>query len=400
MFLGCPMQSDSYGQQRFPHKYVKRIKHDGKWVYTYATDMQKTVDDVVTNTQKHRVVIAHGKPIPVFVDGDGYIVFGPPQTVGKQFMVNTNPKKSYLAIARGDTVKGDVYMYPEDSLKRALSKKARKVVNFRNALDTIDNHAERLMMEPDPDVKQLGLIMWLNNNSKLRIGAHDDAGSVDPSERQNILKKARMEGWSEQVKSAALSQARRPTFGLMTLRVGHVRLNPSSSSVSFVFRGKGGKMVTDQTISVPLKPLQLQTMDKLLDGKDVDEKIFPDVEYKKVWRFYKKFGVTPHTSRSHFADSMVSAIIKDFDRRPDEGARESVRRLRNEIKENVSDKLGHTMDMTMKSYVTQKTQNAYQALSDMDNNLKESDTSFDPNKYADLAEVITWLEVGPGNAVV
>lgn len=394
------MNTDSYGQQRFPHKYVKRMKHDGRWVYVYATDKQKNLSDVIKDTKEHRVVIAHGKPLSVFVDDEGSIVHGPPQTVGKHLFVNTNPKKSYFAIARDTSTGTSVYMYTEDQLDSAIAKKAAKVAKARVALDAIDKHAERLMAEPEHEMKQLGLIMWLNNNSRLRIGAHEDAASVDPSERQKILNKARVENWSEKEKQEALNQARQQTFGLMTLRAGHIRLNPQNNSVSFVFRGKGGKMVTDQTVTVPLKQPQMQALNTLMSGRFLEDKVFPDVEYKKVWRIYKKFGVTPHISRSYFADSMVSEILKDFERRPSEGSREALRRLRDEIKTSVSDRLGHTMGMTMKAYVTKKTQNAYQALSDMDNKLKESDSVIDPNMYADLAEVITWTEIGPGNVVV
>lgn len=393
------MALDTYGQQRFPHRYVKRIKHHGRFVYTYASDTQKSLDDVIKDTQEHRVVIAHGRPLLIFVDKEGAIVHGPPQTVGKYLFVNTNPKKSYFGIAK-DADGTSVYLYPAESLDQAITKKASKVAKARTALDAIDAHAERLMMEPDNDVQQLGAIMWFNNNTRLRIGAHEDAASVDPSERQNILKRARLENWSEKEKHIALDQARQPTFGLMTLRAGHVRPNPQTNTISFIFRGKGGKMVTDQTVSVAVKPLQMRTMMSLLSGKAPDEKVFPNVEYKKVWRFYKKFGVTPHISRSYFADSMVSEILSDFARRPSEGSREALRRLRNEIKTSVSDRLGHTMNMTMKSYVTQKTQNAYNALNEMETNLQESESRLNPDDYADLAEVITWIEVGPGNVVV
>lgn len=388
---------DSYGEQRTPHKYVKRLKHGGKFVYVYASDTQKKLDDVLKGTAEHRVVIAHGRPLPIFVDAAGVIVSGPPQTVGKRLFVSTNPSKSYFGVARDEY--SSVYLYPESQLKKAISKKSSKIVKARNALDIIDTHANRLMQEPHNDVKQLGMIMWLNNNTRLRIGAHENAASVDPSERQKILSKARVEGWSENDKRIALEQARTPTFGLMTLRAGHVRLDPAKKTVSFVFRGKGGKMVTDDTVSVSMDQTQYSTMDSLLTGKAPDDKVFPDIEYKKVWRIYKKFGVTPHVSRSHFADSMVSAILQDFSTRPDEGAREAMKRLRDEIKTKVSDRLGHTQSMTMRAYVSEKTSNAYNAISSAERNLQESDIASMAD-YGDLAEVITWLEIGPGNVVV
>ena len=388
------------GQQVFPHKYLKRVLKRGKWVYVYRDD-NKPAD--LAQFEQHMVVIAHQKPTPILVDrSNSIIAFGPPQTIGKQLFRNTNPAKQRFGIAKNLDGSGAVYFYPESMLATIKAKQSAKYIRAQRAIELVDITAERLLREPYPEDQQYGMALWLNNHTRLRIGAHESAASVDAVERRGIINQARVEGWSDKAKETALQSSRKQTFGLLTSRVGHISIDPMKRTASWHFRGKGGKMITDEMVHVNLPPLQYAVLSNLLHNKPPDTKVFPDVIYKVILNYYHRFGITPHAVRGAYANSEIKKIVAAFiAEKPTESPSMSMTRLRKEIKEKVSDRLGHSVDMTLKAYVSDTTRKAVQeAAETIQPSMQESFQIPETPYGVSLAQVFVWMEVGPGNEVV
>ena len=387
------------GQQVFPHKYVRRVKHGDRWDYVYAEAPKKPIKPQDEGLKEYKVVIAHQRPTPILVDSASHIVFGPPQTMGRRLFINTNPKKNYFGLAKhADGTGTPVYLYPESFLTDIKSKKAFKFLHASQALKLIDTTAENFMRSQNHVHQQYGLAIWLNNHSGLRIGAHEDAASVDAVERRRIINQARAEKWSDAAKEAALEAAREPTFGLLTTQVGHIKLDPQTHIAQWSFRSKGGKMLTGANVSVALPELQYNTLSKLISLKRIDEKVFPSVVYKHIWEHYKKYGITPHAARGALAEEMMSTLRKSFQKTPDESPERAYTRFKKAVKENISDKLGHTADMTLRAYISDETATGLnEAFQRSHPHLQEAGTV---DGAEALANTILWLEVGPGNVVV
>ena len=379
------------GQQVFPHKYVTRELKNGKWVYnTHHGD------------NAHKVVIAQGKVMTIISDPQGVITNGPANIVGRNLFLNTNPKKSYYGIARDLRNPGvpAQYLYPEESLQMAISKKAAKFVKSERALDLLDKEAEQWIKSYDKTKQDLGLIMWLNNNTQMRIGAHEDAASVDPKERAKIIGQAKKERWPEKMKLQALAQARHGTHGLMTLQNGHMRLEDGKAI--FNFMGKGGKENVYVSPPLPMPVFNLLLQKK--GGRD-DEKLFNDVSYKTVWRTYKKYGVTPHITRGAYANNVVRQLMSDFKVSDGETGKQAVKRFNALLENEISKHLNHSRSMTEKSYLSQT---ARQAVNDFRNALVQKSMYADQTESAQenppitkaLGEACLWFELGAGNTVI
>lgn len=393
----------AYGSQRNPHKYLQRLRRpDGKWAYVYASHGM-SYPDVVRNTSALKVVIAQGAPTSLRIDGSNIIVEGPRDLVGRQLFKNTNPARAYTGIARDPSGKvPPKYLYPESHLKDVTVRKAAKFVKASRALVGLNKEAEMMMVSPDPVKRDYGLAIWLNNNTQMRIGAHQDASSVNPTERGKILKQARDENWSPELTQAALAKARQQTYGLLTLRNGHVSLGDYAQRIiTFRFIGKGGK---ENTYSAPVTPLvyNLITNKKLGEDRAPDKPLFhPDVNYKKIWRMYKAHGTTPHISRGYYADSLVRQLMKDYQVYDQETGRTALRRFNEEMQTVVSNHLNHSRSVTEKSYLSPTTR---QSLDDFRNGL-EAHVGVLREHYTDgisdaLGEVLLWRELGVGNTVI
>jgi hypothetical protein len=391
------------GAQRFPHKYVKREWRNGKWVYFYAAP-NVGLSQATRGAESHSVVIAHGKPTQIMVDPTtSDIVFGPPNIVGKRLFVNTRSKGSYFGVAKDpEGVSPPTYLYPEGATKTLAQKKAAKFVKASRALTLLNKHAETLMNSRDPVAQDYGLAIWLNNNTQMRIGAHDDASSVDPKERAKIINVARKENWGAQTKQTALEMARKQTYGLLSMRVGHMSFaHGGSPIVTFRFTGKGGKenvYVSEVTPRVH----QLLFQKKYLGGGSPESRVFGEkVNYKKLWRTYKSYGITPHVSRGAYAEHLVRQLMEDFRVFDGESASAAVRRFNSQLTENVSNHLNHSRSMTEKSYLTASTRQAVndfrEALRSKVGQFRES-TSKEPSDA--LGEAILWGCFGVGNTVI
>jgi hypothetical protein len=365
----------------------------------YADAPRKSITPAEESLTEIKVVIAHQKPTPMLYNADSLVVFGPPQTMGKKLFVNTNPAKKYFGTCKSPDGSGSaVYLYPESSLQDAHAKKAAKYLKAVRSLKLIDQTSESLMRSPNQGDQQYGLAMWLNNNSKLRIGAHADAASVDVIDRKRILNQARAENWSDTAKYAALDELKKPTFGLLTSQAGHIKLDPQKKTAQWFFRGKGGKLITGDNVTVALPDLQYHTLSRLMHMKALEDRVFPDVKYKEVWKYFKTYGITPHVARGAFADQEVNELIMQFKPHPGASAQTAFAEFKKAVREKVSDKLAHSADMTLKSYVTDTTS---RAIDEAFNRTREYiyEAAVVDNSEA-LAEVITWMEVGPGNVVV
>lgn len=393
------------GQQVFPHRYQKRENVDGKWVYAYGKD-KIALTALQKQTTPHLLVQAQGNASQYLVDKQGIIAYGPPNTINKRFFVNINPKKAYSAIVRdpNDATIEPVYLYPESYLQQLASKKAAKFVKAVSAFDLLNRDAERMMASSDKLQQDYGLIIWLNNNTQMRIGAHEDAASVDPKERGAILTLARKENWGEKTKQIALEQARKPTFGLLSLRAGHVNFGGiGDDTVTFRFIGKGGK---ENIVSKRLPPQvhALLFRRKYVNAKNSEDKIFHDnINYKKVWRMYKAYGTNPHVSRGIYAEAMVKQVMKDFKVKDFESGDMAVRRFNNKVQEVISDKLNHTRKMTERSYLTEPARKAMREFRSAllgHSPMKESDELKYPEITRALGDVVLWLELGAGNNVI
>ena len=392
------------GSVRFPHKYIRRVRKDGRWVYVYADDSSDSFAKLTADTQEHKIVIAQGNPTSILVNKDSLIVYGPYQVLGRNLFINKNPDKSYWGVARNLSFNvPPVYLYTEGHLKQARSKKCAKLLKADRAMDLLDQDAHNFMDSFLPIDRQYGLAIWLNNNTKIRIGAHESAASVNAKERQQIINQAKQEGWSDKDKLSAMEGAKRQTFGLLTLRVGHVSLDPKNRVASFNFSGKGGKMVTGDNVSVKLPNTPFFVLQEMLRGRSPTDKLLPDVVYKKVWRLYKQYGVTPHIVRSNFADHKVREIIDSFKRSEAESHTVALQRLNRIIESNVSSKLGHSRQMTERSYISPTTQNALaeirRRLAQSREIQMESAASYEDHTRC-LLESILWLEIGAPNIVV
>jgi hypothetical protein len=363
--------------QRFPHKYVRRERKDGKWVYFYARP-RVGLAQAIRGAKEHKVVIAHGAPTQIMVDNDGDIVYGPPNIVGKKMFVNVKGKASYLGIAKDPNGREPpTYLYPESATKTLAEKKAAKFVKASRALTLLNRHAETMMESRNEVDKDYGLIIWLNNNTQMRIGANADAASVDPKERSKILTKAKAENWGPNAKMMALEQARKPTFGLLSLRNGHINFEPGGGpTVTFRFLGKGGKENV-YVSKVPPKVHQLLFAKKYMRGGGPSQQLFsPQVNYKRVWRTYKSYGITPHTSRGAFAEHLVRQLMTDFKVIDGESASAAVRRFNSQLSTRVAEHLNHTRSMTERSYLSEVTRQAVKdfraALQEKVGNFRES----------------------------
>ena len=391
------------GGQKFPHTYIKRVWANNKWEYSYPEIGGKKLMKAPEGTQEYKVVIAHGRPTSILVHPtNSTIIFGPPQTIGKTLFINTNPKKDYFGVARSADVA--IYMYPEEFLQNIEAKKAAKFLKAGDALTLIDNTAEQMMVSSDREAQEYGLAMWLNNNSGIRIGAHESAASVDSKERRAIINQARVGKWTDHDKAVALEQARTPTFGLLTLRAGHVTIDYDKRLAMFNFRGKGGKMMTGENITVPLPPTVFTVFHQMLSSRRPDEKIFNNVSYKKVWRYYQKYGVTPHISRGQKANEMMKALMKKYKGQGDSGE-QAWRNFQHDVQTKISDKLGHSAAMTQKAYIAPTTKNAleefHRQLLEHQKAVVESESGISVGDFLpELARVVTWMEIGPGNEVV
>ena len=391
------------GAQVNPHKYIQRVRNkEGKWVYVYAP-FAKSYEQAITGTDEVKVVIAQGKPTALRIDADSFIASGPPDLVGRRLMKNTSKEKAYFGVARD--VSGQLppkYLYPENYLKTVVCRKAAKFVKASRALTGLNRKAEIMMDARDPKIRDYGLAIWLNNNTQMRIGAHDSASSVEPSERAKILIMARDNKWSPELKQKMLTQARQKTFGLLTLRNGHVAVGEGGSNlVTFRFVGKGGKENIYST-PVPQKVFAL-LFSKKYERRDAtpETPLFGDINYKKLWRIYKDYGITPHTSRGAFADALVKELMENFRVYDGESARNALHRFNEELQTRVSEHLNHTRNITERSYLAPTTQRALQdfrlALSSQVGSLQEHYT----DEISDaLGEVVLWRELGVGNTVI
>ncbi len=393
------------GSQRFPHKYIKRERRDGKWVYYYA-EPEIGLAQAIRGAKSHQIVIAHGKPTQIMVDPEtDDIVFGPPNIVGKRFFVNTKGRASYTAVAKDPMGKDPpTYLYDPKVLQNAAEKKAAKFVKASRALTLLNRHAEVMMDSQDTTTRDYGLAIWLNNNTQMRIGASNDAASVDPKERTKIINAAKTENWGPEAKRAALEQARKPTFGLLSLRNGHVQLESGGGlNVTFRFLGKGGKENVYISRVTP-KVHQMLFSKKYMEGKGPDSPVFSSqVNYKKIWRTYKKYGITPHTSRGAYAEHLVRQLMEDFKVYDGESATVAVRRFNTDLSSRVSDHLNHSRSMTERSYLTATTR---QAVNDFRASLQAKVGSFresasmTTNITDALGEAVLWRVLGVGNTVI
>lgn len=392
------------GQQVFPHKYVKRELRDGRWAYFYGSEGE-TYSQATKNAAPHMIVIAHGKPTQILVHPqDGTIISGPPNIVGKSLFLNNNPRKSYFGIARDPLNQGvpPVYLYPESSLRRSVAQKAAKFVKSERALDILDKEAETLMSSGDPAKRDMGLVIWLNNNTQMRIGAHEDAKSVNPVERSKIIMRAKQENWPEDLKRQALEDARKETHGLLTLRNGHMRLEGGKAIFSFL--GKGGKENIYVSPNLP-PPVMKQLMQKKYGEQGDDAKLFNNVSYKTVWRTYKKYGVTPHIARGAYANNVVKQLIRDFKVFDGESGKAAVRRFNGLLESEISKRLNHTRSMTERSYLSET---ARQAVNDFRNALVQKNmyaqstesVQENPPITKALGEACLWFDLGAGNTVI
>lgn len=383
------------GNQRFPHKYVKRIARNGKFVYVYPSG-----DTAKINTIK--IIIAQGKPTQLQYDSvHKEIITGPPNLIGRQLLFNKKAK-GYIAKAIDPTGAAPaVYCYPSSHLKTVLSKKAAKQVRATRGINCLNKIADKMLRSSDPLTRDYGLAIWLNNHSEMRIGAHESA-SVNPKERAKIINLARKEGWSNATKQAALAQAKQNTFGLLTLRLGHVTLD-SDGTATFSFMGKGGKR---NKYVVPLTPpVQIILHRKLfMEDPRPDKRLFDKrISYKRIWKEYKKYGVTPHIVRGAFADAMVNELINNFKVKPYDSAKTAMKRFNSLIQDKVSNRLNHTRSITEKNYLSPMTQKALSELRYSINNrssLTESIRTKDIKNLDMLGEVILWLELGVGNTII
>ncbi len=386
------------GNQRFPHKYIRRVKRGGKFIYIYPNGEEASL-------RKETIVIAHGKPTPLLVDPrSGYIVTGPPNLLGRELKIS-NKKSGYYAKAVDPTGSApDTYCYPEDHIKTVTAKKAAKFLRVSRSLNCLNKSAESMMGSPNPITRDYGLAIWLNNNSQMRVGAHADAASVDPIERRKIITLARKEGWSSAAKQAAFKQARQNTYGLLTLRKGHVTLNQGGkSSATFRFLGKGGK---DNTYTVLLNDKVRQALfNKLyVNNPDPSERFFnKKVNYKRIWREYKKYKITPHISRGAYADTMVNRLMSEFRITSADTGKAAFNRFNAEITKQVSDKLNHSRSITEKSYLSPMTQQALKDFRDvirLKTSLRESLAPLNGDISEALGEVLLWRELGVGNTFI
>lgn len=388
-----------YGSQIFPHNYLQRFRGpSGKWLYVYAPGA-KSYKDAIKDTKEVKVVIAQGNPTPIRVNKESRIVTGPPNLVGRLLLLNKNPRKAYFGIAKDPSgAAPPQYLYNEKHLKRIQSKKAAKFVKLDRALNELDKEAKILIGSRQPLHREIGLAIWLNNNTQMRIGSHDNASSVDPAQRSRIIKMAQEQNWSPALKQKMLDQAREKTFGLLTLRNGHVSLD-HNGMVSFRFIGKGGK---ENVYSKAVPNFIFDELYRKLRSGDKETALFKQgVNYKKIWRLYKRHGVTPHMSRARYADSMVNNLMAEFRVRDKESAREAEKRFNEEIRRKVSDYLNHTRNVTERAYIAPKTQ---KGLSEFRASL-EAKVGTLRERYEDevseaLGHLVLWREIGVGNTVI
>lgn len=395
------------GQTVYPHKYLRKIMVNGKMRYVYAPEGATTVRDVVKDAKPKQIMIAHGKPTQIFVDGSDFVVFGPENIVGRKLFINVGSRGRHFAVARDplNPQAEGVYLYTEDQLQRAASRKAAKAAKAERAWELLDRDAHRMMGSLDPMIQDMGLVIWLNNHTAMRIGAHKDSASVDPKQRAAILNQARQEGWSTQAKLAALDSARKPTYGLMTLRVGDMNLSGANSTATFRFLGKGSK---ENFYSVKLPPAIYQHLVVKKMQQRPEEGLFHrELNYKRIWRHYQKYGISPHISRHIFAQQMLTQLMRDFEVTSGDTVNSATRRFENQLREKVSDVLNHSKNVTQKHYLTTTYQKALQEFRDgisqriAENQraMREADTPFSPVTKA-LAEAVLWLELGAGNTVI
>lgn len=393
------------GAQVNPHKYITRHRgKDGKWLYVYNPTHQ-SLEEVMANSKEVRVVIAHGKPTPLRINSASEIVIGPPNIVGRVLMANKNKERAYFGRALDTTGQlPPVYLYPESHAKKVVTKKAAKFVKLDRGLVSLNRKAELMLRSSNPEVRDYGLVIWLNNNTHMRVGAHSDAMSIDPIERAFILKQAREKNWSEELKNKALQQARKPTFGLLTLRNGHLHFDSRMTpTVSFRFRGKGGK---ENLYTVEVPPDAFNALyQKKYGGSNYDpnKPLFPSISYKRLWRLYGDYGITPHMARGQYADSLIRELMRDFKVKDSETLKAAEKRFMAEIQSAVSDHLNHSRVVTLRHYISPTTQRALKAFtaqlkSRVDTSVKESGEYTDG--MAELAEVLLWREFGVGNTVI
>ena len=95
---------------------------------------------------------------------------------------------------------------------------------------------------------------------------------------------------------------------------------------------------------------------------------------------------------------MMISLKDHFKRSDDESPERAFTRFKKEVQTKISDKLGHTADMTLRAYISDTTREGLnEAFARSQPNATESDVD---DKSRALAETILWLEVGPGNVVV
>lgn len=391
-------------KQRYPHKYKQRLWKDGRWIYIYAEE-GKRFSDVKKMAVPHVVVLTEGQPTTFLVDKNtSHIVSGPKNLVGRLYFVNTNSKKRYCGIARDPAGELDpVYAYPVSHLRERLSKKAAKYLKMQRAYRSLTAESNRLMASFDPSDQDVGLVIYLNNSTRMRIGAHDTAASVTPLARAAILRRAREENWSDSVLAARLEAERQPTFGLLSLQKHHLTVHPEKNMVTFTFMGKGGK-VNSFSESISARAHFLLAARKMDSQRGMADKLFQHVTYKKILGRYKKYGTTPHAVRGAHADVLVKDLIERYaDKIPyisGTGA-QIWKRFQQEVQMSISDNLQHTSAATLKSYIAPTTLAALQEFKQAltKRRLMESTGGGEGENVENLAEVCLWFELGVGNTV-
>jgi len=388
------------GHDRFPHKYIQKVKRDGKTAYIYAAH-NEDFNATVKNAAKHMVVMNHGKPTQIVVAEDGTIISGPPVTLGRTLCINTDKAVQRFGTAKDPSGElPDIYFYPEDYLKTVRARKAAKFVKAVRALKALDIESDKLMQSRDPVKSDYGLAVYLNNNTQMRIGAHGDASSIDPKVRQNIIARARSENWDAHRKNVEMQAAQQGTFGLLSLRLGHVSVEPDGKHVSFRFMGKGGKENFYTAEVSPQVWFTLLSKKRHPRAEPGDRLFHPEVNYKKVWRMYKKYDSTPHISRGAYAERMVKQLMEDHGVVDAPTANAAVKKFDAELKK-ISTHLNHTQAVMQRSYLAPNTKKALdeyrEALRARYGHLAESNYG---GITENLGEAILWLDLGLGNTVI
>lgn len=233
--------------------------------------------------------------------------------------IKPNPANPALLVKFRDRSGREQYLYDPAFRAKQDEAKFEHLDHVRKTIPTLQKQLDSHLKQPEMSrEKALATIVSIINETAMRVGSEQFAGANG-------------------------------TYGASSLRKDHVKLGKDKQTVSFNFVGKHGivhqKVVKNPAIWSAVSELLAQPGDRL----------FGTLTEKDVQDYLRPMGIKPHNLRTFNA---TKAAAEAFLAQPSDDPKER-KRIVKEVAKQVSEHLGNTPSMALKSYISPAVVNAY-----------------------------------------